>query len=105
MDYKERLQKLTDSGNGGSLKRTVKRVVDGDTFEVDRAIEGSVFVRIANYDAPEKNQDGYDKATKLLCDLIEGKEVTIDPKSIDRGRIVAEVSYNGRNVVDLLKKR
>ena len=101
MDYKERLQKLSD--NWGLVERTVKKVTDGDTFEVDRAIKGFMRVRIANYDAPEKNEVGYEKATKLLQGLIEGKEVTVDPKTPNYGRIVAKVFYKGTNVADQMR--
>ena len=87
------------------IERTVTRVIDGDTFEVDRAINGAMSVRLANYDAPEKDQPDGQKATDMLKRLIDGRTVTIKPKSTSYDRIVAEVFYNGENVTDLLRKQ
>ena len=82
---------------GKSYRRKVKRVIDGDTFEIYRSILGKRFVRLANVNTPEKGQRGYMKAKKILQDLIEGKTVTIIPVHIGR-RVIAEVILNRRSI-------
>jgi len=81
------------------MKRTVKKVIDGDTFVVNRKIGNSNIVRLANVDAPEKHQFGGSKATNVLKGLIGGQSVNINPVGKSYGRIVANVS-RGRNSVN-----
>ena len=76
------------------IRRTVKRVVDGDTFETIRKINGSNFVRLANVNAPELNQAGGRQAKARLARQIQGKTVTLQPKGRSYGRIVAKVRSN-----------
>ena len=38
------------------MKRTVKKIIDGDTFVVSRKIGNTNVVRLANVNAPEKYQ-------------------------------------------------
>ncbi len=38
-----------------TIRRTVKRVLDGDTFQTYRKVNGSNYVRIAGVNAPELN--------------------------------------------------
>ena len=83
--------------------RKVKRVIDGDTFELHQELQGTKRVRIANIDAPEKGQRGHQAATNKLKKLIENKKVTINPRAKDKyGRLVADVIINRRNVKDQL---
>lgn len=37
-----------------TMRRTVKRVIDGDTFQTYRKVNGSNYVRLAGINAPEK---------------------------------------------------
>ena len=55
------------------MRRKVKRVIEGDTFEIYQKINGSNFVRLANVDAPEKYQFGGRESTNVLRGLIGGK--------------------------------
>ncbi len=86
-----------------SKRRKVKRVIDGDTFELNQELQGTKRVRIANIDAPEKGQKGHQAAINKLKKLIENKEVTINPRAKDKyGRLVAEVIINRQLVKDQL---
>lgn len=80
------------------MRRTVKRILDGDTFLVNRKIGNTNKVRLAGYNAPEKYQFGGQKATNKLRGLIGGKTVTIIPQGRSYDRIVANVRVNRRNV-------
>ncbi len=66
--------------NTGTIHRKVKRVVDGDTFEVFRLVRGTRFIRLAGVNAPEKFQKGGIEATNKLKKLIEGKTITLIPR-------------------------
>ena len=64
------------------MKRTVKKVIDGDTFVVNRKIGNTNFVRLAGVNAPEKYQFGGREATNRLRGLIGGETVSIIPKGM-----------------------
>jgi|GEM_PF-5614929 endonuclease YncB( thermonuclease family) len=49
-----------------SVRRTVRRVLDGNTFQTAKKVSGSSIIRIANFDAPEKYQFGGRQATARL---------------------------------------
>lgn len=87
------------------MRRTVKRIKDGDTFVVNRKIKGTNIIRLANVDAPEKYQRGGKTATNKLKGLIGGKSVTIVPKAYSYGRLVAEVRINRRSVNKRMRLR
>ncbi len=80
------------------MRRKVKRVVDGDTFEVHTKIGNSNFVRLAGVNAPEKHQPGGTQATNRLRNQIGGKTVSIVPKGRSYGRVVADVRLNRRKI-------
>lgn len=77
-------------------------VIDGDTIEVTRTVNGRVRVlrvRIYGIDAPEKRQPYGEKAKLLLSKLVFGKVVSIYPKDTDRyGRVVAAIYSDRRSV-------
>lgn len=74
----------------------VYHIVDGDTFDVSpnwqtRGRTGNR-VRIANYDAPEKDGLGYLWAKQKLSNLLLNRRVYLSEKAIDQyGRLVADV--------------
>ncbi len=72
----------------------VTKVLDGDTFD----IETGQRVLLANVNAPEVVNPGADEATAKLRELIEGKNVRIDPVGTSYGRIVANVTVDGESV-------
>jgi endonuclease YncB( thermonuclease family) len=80
------------------MKRKVKRVVDGDTFETYRKVNGSNFVRIAGLNAPEKNQFGGRRSTNRLRGTIGGETVNVKPVGKSYGRTVAVVRKGRKNV-------
>lgn len=84
---------------------TVSQIIDGDTFIVlngwqwnDNAGDR---VRPTGYDAPElPSLAGY-KAKQKLERLILNKEVELgNVATIDRGRLVCDVFFNGHNLAD-----
>ncbi|MCK4589527.1 MAG: thermonuclease family protein [Nanoarchaeota archaeon] len=79
-------------------RRTVKRVIDGDTFLVKRAINGTSKIRLSGVNAPEKHQFGGPTATNVLRGLIGGEKVTVTPVGRSYDRIVAGVTQNRRNI-------
>jgi endonuclease YncB( thermonuclease family) len=70
-----------------TIHRKVKRVIDGDTFEVFKSVRGTRFIRLASVNVPEKFQEREIQATNLLKKLIEGKTIALIP----RGRIYARI--------------
>lgn len=86
------------------MKRKVKKVLDGDTFETYTKINGTNRVRLAGINAPEKHQFGGQKATNRLRGLIGGKTVTITPKGRSYNRIIADVRINRKSVAKKLKR-
>lgn len=86
----------------------VVRVVDGDTviLSVDLGfrVQHEISVRLARINAPERGQDGLDRAKLALCEILhEGAEVFLTTKKGDRyGRWIGEISTEGENVSDLL---
>ena len=83
----------------------VTAIVDGDTFDVSPRWQWSAQtgqrVRAAGYDAPELHHPGGQAAKATLERLILGKSVQLGAAyRIDRGRLVADVYLNGRNLTD-----
>ncbi len=77
----------------------VERVIDGDTLRVRTDSDKEVTIRLANIDAPEKNQPFGLKARRVLLNLAFNKLVVIQAQAVDRyGRTVAIVCVNGINI-------
>lgn len=87
----------------------VSAVIDGDTFEVANGWKwngqtGSR-VRPTGYDAPESNTVAGQQAKQRLARLIHGEVVELaNAHTIDRGRLVSDVYFNGRNLADYFKE-
>ena len=79
------------------MRRTVKKVIDGDTFVVNRKIGNTNRIRLARVNAPEKYQYGGKRATNKLRGLIGGKTVTIIPVGRSYGRIIAKVRHRRKS--------
>lgn len=90
-------------------KFTVTSIIDGDTFEVSphwkwQGQTGNR-VRPAGYDAPEVFQFGGASATDKLARLILHKKVELGTAHrVDRGRLVCEVYFQGRNLADYFRQ-
>lgn len=83
---------------GEEFNAKVIAVLDGDTIMVLR--DGAkVKIRMANIDAPEKDQAFGMESRQSLLDMVQKKQVFIQSQAIDQyGRMVATVSINGRNI-------
>ena len=83
----------------------VRRVFDGDTFEVSpnwdwNGHTGAV-VRPTGYDTPEEGQYGHEAAKQQLSRLILGRNVELkNAVAISYGRLVCDVEVNGVNVAN-----
>ncbi len=62
--------------------RLVTRIIDGDTI----VVEGGERVRLLDIDTPERGEPCYQEAKDRLEELIDGKEVTLEPHAEDRDR-------------------
>lgn len=70
-------------------------ISDGDTLTL-LVNEKPVKIRLANVDAPEKNQAFGDRSKQSLSDLCWGTDASYKEQDVDRyGRIVAVVSCGG----------
>lgn len=81
-----------------TIRRTVKKVLDGDTIQTYRKVNGSNYVRLAGVNAPERYQFRGREATQKLRRQIQGKTVTLQPVGRSYNRIVARVRLNRRLV-------
>jgi endonuclease YncB( thermonuclease family) len=73
-------------------------VMDGDTLLVlhDGA---KVKIRMANIDAPEKDQAFGMESRQSLLEMVQKKQVHINSQAVDQyGRVVGLVSVDGRNI-------
>ena len=80
------------------MRRTVKKIIDGDTFIVNRKIGNTNIVRLAGVNAPEKHQFGGKKAMNRLKGLIGGKTITIIPVGKSYERVVGKVKHKRKSV-------
>jgi len=76
----------------------VVKVLDGDSLQVKK--DGKIIeIRLYGIDCPEWKQPYGNEARRYSTKRIYRKTVTVEPKDIDRyGRIVALVSYSGRQI-------
>lgn len=82
---------------------TVTSIIDGDTFDVSPAWawngQKGTRVRPTGYDTPEIGAPFSAVATTRLRQLIGGKTIELrNARTIDRGRLVCDVSVNGRDL-------
>ena len=87
----------------------VTNIIDGDTFEVSPNWKWSEFegsrVRPAGYDTPEMNTLGGQMAKNKLSKLIHGEKIVLGKAyRVDRGRLVCEVYFKGKNLADYFPK-
>ena len=80
-------------------------VMDGDTIMVLR--DGAKLkIRMANIDAPEKDQEFGVQSRQSLLDMVQKKQVHIISQAVDQyGRMVGLVSADGRSVNEEQVKR
>jgi micrococcal nuclease len=81
-----------------SFEGRVIKVSDGDTITVRSGTE-NIKVRLADIDAPEKDQPWGQKSREELGRLVAGKDVSIFSQTTDRyGRTVGHVEVSGKNI-------
>ncbi|MBU0460825.1 MAG: thermonuclease family protein [Nanoarchaeota archaeon] len=85
--------------------RTVTNVPDGDTFGINRSIQGSRRIRLANVNMPERNEPGGTAARNKLRRLVKEKKVSITPVGRSYDRLVAKVTQNRHNINKRMKRR
>jgi len=91
---------------GESYPRVVQEVIDGDTFKIEKPIEDSQYVRLADVEAPEEGKPYYKKATRRLRGMVKrGKKVTIKPVGTSYDRVVAEVYADNKSVNERMNRR
>jgi endonuclease YncB( thermonuclease family) len=86
-----------------TIRRIVKKVIDGDTVIVNRKIGSTNRVRLAGVRAPENYQKGGRAATNKLRRMVEGKMITIVPVGRNYGRVVANIRHKRKSVNKRLK--
>lgn len=80
-------------------------VSDGDTLTCLTSENRQIKTRLAQIDAPEKDQAFGQRSKQALSDLIFGKSVVLQPETTDKyGRTVAKVLIGGRDVNLVLVK-
>jgi hypothetical protein len=77
-------------------KRIVTRIINGDTFYIERKIDGSNVVRLAGIDTPNAKDE--------LKKPVLHKTITIIPIGKSQGRVIANVSIGKNNVNSNMKK-
>lgn len=81
-----------------TIYRKVKRVIDKDTFETYKKIQGINRVRIAGMYGAELNTLRGRLQRDQMKRKIQGKVVTLQPVGRSYDRVVAKVRYNRRLV-------
>ena len=93
--YQSRVRQAPNSSFNG----LVVSVADGDTIVVIDGAKRRYEIRLQGIDAPEGGQAFGDRSRQNLTGLVTEKEVTVAWFKRDRyGRIVGQVSINGRDI-------
>ncbi|MFZ5522971.1 MAG: thermonuclease family protein [Pseudomonadota bacterium] len=87
------------AAHSGQFAARVIAVLDGDTILVMRDSGPPVKVRLADIDAPEKEQPGGIASKKSLSELVLHKQIDVDDRATDAyGRLVAHLTADGKSV-------
>ena len=79
-----------------TLQGRVVKVADGDTITILDSARTQHRIRLAQIDAPEKNQPYGQKAKQRMAALVFGKDVLVEVETTDRyGRLVGTVFVGG----------
>lgn len=82
-----------------SIQGRVVGVSDGDTVALLTPDKTQVKIRLAQIDAPEKNQAFGQASKQSLSDMIFGKDVRVEVETKDKyGRTVGQIIYNGKDI-------
>ena len=81
----------------------IKKVFDGETFNIETR-DGKVYlIRMLGIDAPEINHDFGDKSQKKLSDLLLGKDATVIIRKRDSSDRYIGTVYSGGEDINLLQ--
>ena len=86
-------------------RRKVARVLDGDTIELARKIQGTNKIRLANVDCPELGSRSGAKARNVLRGLVGGRQVIIEPIGRSYDRVVANVKIGHMSVNKRMREK
>lgn len=70
------------AGCAQPIDSTVSMVYDGDSFVMSNGDE----IRLIGIDAPERDEPGADEARAFLINLIEGKQIRLEPDKEDKDK-------------------
>lgn len=86
------------SAQAETFTTQILAVLDGDTVLVKRGT-GTLSIRLAEIDAPEKSQPFGETSKKSLSELVMGKSVQVVSQTMDQyGRMVAHLSVGGLDI-------
>jgi endonuclease YncB( thermonuclease family) len=88
---------------GQTFTARVVEVTDGDTYDVERSIGGTVTIRLHGVDAPESSQPFGGRATRRARQLLQGENIRVSVEDVGRyGRAVARVEVQGGDLGAML---
>lgn len=79
--------------NGEIITGKVVSIADGDTFTLLDEDKKQVRIRLHGIDAPEKRQPFGTVSKKRLSELVFGKEVRVEKRSMDRYKRIVAIVY------------
>jgi endonuclease YncB( thermonuclease family) len=81
-----------------TISGTVVRIIDGDRLIIEDAAKKRYTVRLADIDAPERNQAFWKEASRSLAELCYHKSATVDWSERDqRKRYIGYVTCEGKD--------
>jgi endonuclease YncB( thermonuclease family) len=81
-----------------TLSGTVVKIIDGDRLVIEDAAKKRHTVRLADIDAPERNQSFWREASRSLAELCDHKSATVDWSVRDRHkRYIGYVTCEGKD--------
>ena len=87
--------------SGEEYAGRVIKVLDGDTVLIlrDDHLQAPIKIRLANIDAPEKNQEYGMASRQSLLDMVLNKSVRVVTQAVDDfGRVIATLSVGDLNI-------
>jgi micrococcal nuclease len=88
-----------------SYQAKVIAISDGDSLTV-RANDQTIKIRLAQIDAPERQQAWGQRSRQVLGQLVGGKTVMVVPQGTDRyGRTLAKLTVQGQNINQAMVER
>ena len=89
---------MFNTANAEEFSAKIIVVIDGDTVVIRRT-SGLLKIRLAEIDAPEKDQIFGDQSKLSLSGMVLGKQVKVTSRAFDKyKRMVALLSINGLDV-------